>query len=51
VRENLETFLATVREERGKGLPYYVEEELRRYQSCWHRPRVPAQSFSTLSAT
>ena len=30
VREHLETFLATVREERGKSLPRYVEEELRR---------------------
>jgi len=34
VREHLETFLATVREERGKGLPRYVEEELRRYLRC-----------------
>jgi hypothetical protein len=34
VRENLETFLATVREERGKDLPHYVEEELRRYLRC-----------------
>jgi hypothetical protein len=34
VREHLETFLATVREERGKGLPCYVEEELRRYLRC-----------------
>ena len=30
VREHLETFLATVREECGKSLPRYVEEELRR---------------------
>ena len=30
VREHLATFLATVREERGKSLPRYVEEELRR---------------------
>jgi hypothetical protein len=29
VREHLETFLATVREERGKDLPRYVEQELR----------------------
>jgi hypothetical protein len=34
VREHLETFLATVREERGKELPRYVEEELRRYLRC-----------------
>ena len=34
VREHLETFLATVREERGKDLPYYVEQELRRYLRC-----------------
>ena len=34
VREHLETFLATVREERGKDLPRYVEEELRRYLRC-----------------
>lgn len=34
VSEHLETFLATVREERGKELPYYVEQELRRYLRC-----------------
>jgi len=34
VREHLETFLATVREERGKDLPHYVEQELRRYLRC-----------------
>jgi hypothetical protein len=34
VREHLETFLATVREERGKDLPRYVEQELRRYLRC-----------------
>ena len=34
VREHLEAFLATVREERGKSLPRYVEEELRRYLRC-----------------
>ena len=34
VREHLETFLATVREERGKSLPRYLEEELRRYLRC-----------------
>jgi transposase-like zinc-binding protein len=34
VREHLATFLATVREERGKSLPRYVEEELRRYLRC-----------------
>ena len=34
VREHLATFLATVREERGKSLPRYVEEELRRYVRC-----------------
>src|SRR5262249_37269851 len=34
VREHLETFLATVREEHGKDLPRYVEEELRRYLRC-----------------
>jgi hypothetical protein len=34
VREHLETFLATVREERGKDLPRYVEDELRRYVRC-----------------
>jgi Transposase zinc-binding domain len=34
VREHLETFLATVREERGKELPKYVENELRRYLRC-----------------
>ena len=27
VREHLETFLTTVREERGKDLPHYVEQE------------------------
>ena len=34
VREHLETFFAVVREERGKDLPYYVENELRRYLDC-----------------
>ena len=34
VREHLETFLATVREERGKSLSRYVEEALRRYVRC-----------------
>jgi hypothetical protein len=34
VREHLETFLQTVREERCKSLPRYVEEELRRYLRC-----------------
>ncbi len=34
VREHLETFLATVREERGKDLPRYVVQELRRYLRC-----------------
>ena len=34
VRGHLETFLATVREERGKDLPRYVEDELRRYVRC-----------------
>ena len=34
MREHLETFLATVREERGKALPRYVEQELRRYLQC-----------------
>src|SRR3954447_25157554 len=34
VREHLETILRTVREERGKELPHYVEEELRRYLRC-----------------
>ena len=34
VREHLATFLATVCEERGKSLPCYVEEELRRYLRC-----------------
>jgi Putative transposase/Transposase zinc-binding domain len=34
VREHLETFLAHVREERGKDLPRYVEQELRRYLRC-----------------
>ena len=34
MREYLATFLATVREERGKSLPRYVEEELRRYLRC-----------------
>ena len=34
VREHLETFLRTVHEERGKSLPRYVEEELRRYLRC-----------------
>jgi hypothetical protein len=34
VREQLETFLATVREARGKNLPRYVEEEMRRYLRC-----------------
>ena len=41
VREHLETFLAAVREERGKGLPRYVEEELRRYVRCG----IPAHGF------
>ncbi len=34
VREHLETFLQTVRQERGRDLPHYVEEELRRYLRC-----------------
>lgn len=34
VSEHLETLLVTVREERGKDLPRYVEEELRRYLRC-----------------
>ena len=34
VRAHLETFLACVREERGKELPRYVVEELRRYMRC-----------------
>ena len=34
VRERLESFLATVREQRGKDIPHYVEEELRRYLRC-----------------
>jgi hypothetical protein len=34
VREHLETFLATVREQRGKDVPRYVEQELRRYLRC-----------------
>jgi hypothetical protein len=34
VREHIETFLAVVREERGKALPYYVANELRRYLDC-----------------
>jgi len=34
VREHLETFLATVREQREKPLPRYVEDELRRYLRC-----------------
>jgi ribosomal protein S27E len=34
VNEHLETFLATVREQRGKDLPKYVEDELRRYLRC-----------------
>jgi hypothetical protein len=33
MREHLEAFLATVREERGKSLPRNVEEEFRRYVS------------------
>jgi hypothetical protein len=41
VREHLATFLATVREERGKSLPRYVEEELRRYL----RYGIPAYGF------
>ena len=41
VREHLETFLATVREERGKALPRYVEQELRRYIRCG----IPAHGF------
>ena len=41
VREHLETFLATVREERGKDLPRYVEQELRRYIRCG----IPAHGF------
>ena len=34
VREHLETFLCAVRDERGKSLPKYVEDELRRYVRC-----------------
>jgi hypothetical protein len=34
VREHLQTFLATVREKRGKDLPRYAEDELRRYLRC-----------------
>jgi len=34
VREHLEPLLAKVREERGKDLPRYVEQELRRYLRC-----------------
>ena len=34
VREHLETFLTMVREERGKDLPHYVEQELRRFLRC-----------------
>ncbi|XYI04161.1 transposase zinc-binding domain-containing protein [Sorangium sp. So ce1128] len=34
MREHLETFLATVREERGRSLPRYIEQELRRYLRC-----------------
>jgi hypothetical protein len=34
VREHLETFLTMAREERGKDIPHYVEEELRRYVRC-----------------
>ena len=34
VRENLETFLEHVREERGKALPRYTVVELRRYCRC-----------------
>jgi ribosomal protein S27E len=41
VRGHLETFLATVREERGKDLPRYVEDELRRYVRCG----IPAYGF------
>lgn len=34
VREHLETFLAVFREQHGKRLPRYVEQELRRYLRC-----------------
>jgi hypothetical protein len=34
VREHLETFLATVQQERGRGLRRYVENELRCYLDC-----------------
>jgi len=34
VREHIETFHAVVREERGKALPYYVANELRRTLDC-----------------
>jgi hypothetical protein len=34
VREHLETFLGTFRAQHGKGLPRYVEQELRRYLRC-----------------
>ena len=34
VREHLETFLRAAREARGRGLPRYVEDELRRYLRC-----------------
>ncbi|MEO7327785.1 MAG: hypothetical protein ABI193_04365 [Minicystis sp.] len=34
VREHLETFLATFREQHGKALPRDVEQELRRHPRC-----------------
>jgi hypothetical protein len=34
VREHLATFLSVFREQHGKGLPRYVEQELRRYLRC-----------------
>jgi hypothetical protein len=34
VREHLATFLSVFREQDGKGLPRYVEQELRRYLRC-----------------
>jgi hypothetical protein len=46
MREHLETFLQTVREERGKALPRYVEEELRRYLRCGNDGRALCANVS-----
>jgi hypothetical protein len=48
VGEHLETFLATVREELGKDLPRYVEQELRRYLRCGILPHASVASSALI---